>query len=66
MPQKYIVTVDSALGEHFCSHLDIKDDDPKANILMDVGLRAWRFWLKKMRVQFPRAKYHLYCLTELK
>ena len=62
MSIKYIVTRDSALGEHFCSYLD---DDPKAHILMDVGLRAWKFWRKKMQKQFPKAKYHIYRLTEL-
>ncbi len=66
MPNKYMATVDSALGERFCSYLDIREYNPKVDILMDVGLRAWRFWIKKMQKQFPRAKYHLYRLTELK
>ena len=61
---KYIVTVDTHIGEVGCSYEaeEIKLLKP----LQVHTLEEWQDWIKKHISVFPNATYHIYRLTEVK
>uniref|UniRef100_A0A6M3KKU8 Uncharacterized protein n=1 Tax=viral metagenome TaxID=1070528 RepID=A0A6M3KKU8_9ZZZZ len=65
MPEKYIVTVESCIGELLCSFVERERGSLDARVIGETSQDEWLQWIDGMKREWPDCKYRLYRLEEI-